>query len=333
MSRTANAAATTTRAVVRTSYGPVGTLRLAPVPKPVAGKGQVLLRVHAAGLDRGAWHLMTGRPYLMRLAFGVRRPRNPVLGREVAGTVVEVGPGVTRFAVGDEVFGICPGAFAEYAVADPAKLARKPADLTFEQAAVLPISGLTALQALRDAGRVEAGQRVLVIGASGGVGTYAVQLARASGALVTGVCSTAKLDLVRSLGAERVVDYTREDYADGEHRYDLVLDIAGNPSVSRLQRTLTPTGTAVLVGGEQGGNLTGGMDRQLRALATSLVVRQRLTGLLCKENAADLERLTQYVESGQLTPVVDRSCPLEQVPDAMRDLEAGRVSGKIAIRI
>jgi NADPH:quinone reductase-like Zn-dependent oxidoreductase len=276
---------------------------------------------------------MTGRPYLMRLAVGLRNPKNPVLGREVAGTVVEVGSAVTRFAAGDEVFGIGRGTFAEYTAARADKLARKPANTTFDQAAVVSVSALTALQALTDVGHVQPGQQVLVIGASGGVGSYAVQLAKALGAEVTGVCSTAKLDLVRSLGADHVIDYTRDDFATTGQRYDLIIDIAGNPSPTHLRRALTATGTAVLVGGEEGGSLTGGMDRQLRALALSLFVGQRLTGVLCKERSADLERLTEFIEAGKMTPSIDRTYPLAQVQDAMHHLVAGDVRGKVAITV
>ena len=324
----------TMRAVVQDGYGTADILRLAQVARPEIGDREVLVRVHAAGLDRGTWHLMTGKPYLLRLAFGVRSPRQPVLGRDVAGTVAAVGSAVTRFAVGDEVYGIAPGSFADFAVAREDKLARKPVNLTFEQAAVVPISALTAQQALSRVGRVRPGQKVLVTGASGGVGSYAVQLAKACGAEVTGVCSTAKLDLVRSLGADHVIDYTREDFADGEQRYDLVLDIAGNPSLSRLRRALTPTGTLVLVGGEEGGDWTGGtIGRQLRARTVSLFVRQRLTSALNKESGRDLEPLTDLIEAGRVTPSIDRTFPLAEAPDAMRHLEAGRVRGKVAIAV
>jgi NADPH:quinone reductase-like Zn-dependent oxidoreductase len=323
----------TMQAIVRDRYGSADVLHLARIARPEAGEHDVLIRVHAAGLDRGAWHLMTGRPYVMRLGTGVRAPRNPLLGREVAGTVVAVGSAVSRFGIGDEVFGVCRGSFAEYAVGRADKLARKPANLTFERAAVVPVSALTALQALRDAGRIQQGQHVLITGASGGVGSFAVQLAKALGAQVTGVASTAKLDLVRSLGAEHVVDYTRDDWADRAHRYDLILDIAGNPSPSRLRRALTPTGTAVIVGGEEGGALTGGMDRQLRALALSMLVRQRLTGFLCREGSTDLEQLTQLIEAGKVTPSVDRTYPLDRMPEAMRHLDAGQVRGKVAITV
>ena len=321
------------RAIVQDSYGSADVLRSARIDRPEIADHEVLLRVHAAGLDRGTWHLMTGTPYLMRvIGFGFRRPKNPVPGVDVAGTVVAVGSAVTRFAVGDEVFGMSRGSFAEYAAAREDKLAHKPANASFEQAAAVGISGGTALQALT-AGRVQAGQRVLIIGASGGVGSFAVQLAKASGAEVTGVCSTNKLDLVTSLGADRVVDYTREDFAAGSHHYDLIVDIAGNSPLSRLRRALTPTGTAVIVGGESKGNLTGGIDRQLRALILTRFVGQRLTGLASKERASDLEILADHLAAGTVTPSIDRTYPLDQVPTAMRYLEAGKVKGKIAITI
>lgn len=320
----------TMRAVVQDAYGSADVLRLAWLARPEIGEHDVLVHVHAAGLDRGTWHLMVGQPYLMRLVFGLRRPRNPVPGRDVAGTVAEVGAAVTGFAVGDEVFGVAPGSFAEYAVAPEGKLARKPASLSFEQAAVVPISALTALQGLTDIGKVQAGQKVLITGASGGVGTYAVQLAKAFGAEVTGVASTAKLDLVRSLGADHVIDYTRDDFADGAHRYDLILDVGGSPSLSRLRRALTPRGTAVIVGGEGGGNWTG-VGRQLRAVVLSLFVRQRLAMFVSKERASDLLRLTDLIEAGQVSPSLDRTYPLEQAPEAMRRLVAGDVQGKVAI--
>jgi len=329
---TSTAATPTMQAIVHDTYGSSEVLRLARVPRPAAGDREVLVRVHAAGLDRGTWHLMTGTPFAARLVIGFRRPRNPVPGRDVAGTVVAVGSGVTRFAVGDAVFGIAPGSFAEYAVAPERKLAHKPASLTFEQAAVVPISALTALQGLRDVGRVEPGQRVLITGASGGVGTHAVQLAKAFGAEVTGECSTTKLDLVRSLGADHVIDYTRDDFADGQRRYDLILDIAGNPSLSRLRRALTPTGTAVIVGGEDAGRWTG-MSRQLRAVALSPFVRQRLTMLTGKERGSDLEQLTGFIEAGTVTPSIDRTYSLDRAPEAMRHLEAGKARGKVAITI
>jgi NADPH:quinone reductase-like Zn-dependent oxidoreductase len=323
----------TMRAIVQDRYGSAEVLRPARIGRPVIADNEVLIRVHAAGLDRGTWHLMTGTPYLMRvMGFGFRRPKNRVPGLDVAGTVVAVGPAVTRFAVGDEVFGVSRGSFAEYAAAREDKLAHKPANASFEQAAVVGISGGTALQALT-AGRVQPGQRVLIIGASGGVGSYAVQLAKTAGAEVTGVASTGKLDLVRGLGAHRVVDYTRDDFADGVHQYDLIIDIGGNSPLSRLRRALAPTGTAVIVGGESKGNLTGGIDRQLRAMLLTPFIGQRLTGLAAKERASDLEVLADHITAGTVTPSIDRTYQLDRMPEAMRHLEAGSVRGKIAITI
>lgn len=332
MTTPTTATPTTMRAVIQDRYGSSEVLRLARVARPVIADHEVLVRVRAAGLDRGTEHLMTGKPYVMRLGFGLRRPKNPASGRDVAGTVASVGSSVTRFAVGDEVYGIAPGSFAEYAVAREDKLARKPVNLSFAQAAIVPVSAGTALRAILDVGRVQAGQSVLVLGASGGVGTYAVQLAKAFGAEVTGVCSTAKLDLVTSLGADRVIDYTREDFADGTRRYDLILDIGGSPSVRRLRRALGPRGTVVFVGGENGGSLTG-MGRQLGGALASPFLRQRLALLLAKERATDLERLTELIEAGKIIPSMDRSYPLEEAPNAMRLLEKGQVRGKVAITV
>ena len=322
----------TMRAIVQDGYGSAGVLRLARVARPEIGSHDVLLRVHAAGLDRGTWHLMTGQPYLLRPVAGLRGPRNPVPGLDVAGTVVAAGPDVTRFSVGDEVFGFGRGTFADYAAAHEDKLATKPACASFEQAAVVPVSGVTALRALTDVGHVTAGQKVLVTGASGGVGSYAVQLATAYGAEVTGVCSAAKLDLVRALGARQVIDYTRDDFADGADRYDLIIDIAGNPGLARLRHALTATGTAVLTGGEDGGKWTG-MDRQFRALALSPFLRQRLAMLTPRQHSSDLDRLAVFIDAGTVTPSVGASYPLDQVPDAMRHLEAGQARGKIVITI
>lgn len=322
----------TMRAIVQAGYGSADVLRSAQIARPPIGGTEVLLRVHAAGLDRGTWHLMAGRPYLVRLAVGLRGPRNPVPGLDVAGTVVAVGPEVTRFSVGDEVFGFSQGSFAEYAVARESKLAAKPANASFEQAAAVPVSGVTALLALTDVGHVTVGQKVLITGASGGVGSYAVQLAKALGAEVTGVCSTSKMDLVRSLGASHVIDYTQDDFADGTRRYDLIIDIAGNPSLSRLRRALTPTGTAVIVGGEDSGNWTG-MGRQLRALARSPFLRQRLTMVTPRQRSTDLDRLTSLIEAGTVTPSIGATYPLDQVPQALRYLEAGQARGKVVITI
>ena len=321
------------RAIVQDSYGSAEVLRSARIDRPEIADNEVLLRVHAAGLDRGTWHLMTGTPYLMRIiGFGLRRPKNRVPGIDVAGTVVAVGSAVTSFKVGDEVFGMSRGSFAEYAAARADKLAHKPANVTFEQAAVVGISGGTALQALR-AGGLQAGQRVLITGASGGVGSYAIQLAKAAGAHVTGVCSSGKHDLVRGWGADEVLDYNRDDFADGAHHYDLIIDIAGNSALSRLRRALTPTGTAVIVGGESKGNLTGGIGRQLRAMLLTPFIGQRLTGLAAKERGSDCEILAGHVAAGRVIPSIDRTYPLDEVPAAVRHLAAGRVTGKVAISI
>ncbi|HYO40935.1 MAG TPA: NAD(P)-dependent alcohol dehydrogenase [Nocardioidaceae bacterium] len=322
----------TMRAVLQDRYGTSEVLRLGRAPRPTIGDHDVLVEVRAAGLDRGTEHLITGKPYAARLAFGMARPKNPVPGRDVAGTVAEIGAAVTQFTVGDEVYGVAPGSFAEYAVARESRLARKPANLSFTQAAVVPVSAATALRALVDVGRVQAGQSVLVVGASGGVGSYAVQLAKAFGAEVTGVCSTAKADLVASLGADHVIDYTREDFANGSRRYDLILDIAGNPSLKRLRRALRPRGTAVFVGGEDAGALIG-MGRQLRGVLLSVFLRQRLALLVTQERASDYDRLTDLIESGQVIPSMDRTYPLEDAPLAVRQLEAGHVRGKIAITV
>src|SRR5215831_5824016 len=321
------------RAIVQDVYGSADRLRLAETERPVPAAGEVVVQVRAAGVDRGTCHLMRGEPYLIRiLGFGFRGPKNRIPGLDVAGMIVEAGAGVTRFQAGDEVFGIARGSFAEYAAAREDKLVRKPAALSFEQAAVVAVSGLAALQGLR-AGRIQAGQKVLVIGASGGVGIYAVQLAKASRATVTGVCSTAKIDLVRSLGADEVIDYTRADFADGRQHYDLILDTGGDSRLSRLRRALAPKGTLVIAGGE--GDKWTGVGRQLRALALSPVVPQRLTTYVSatSKRQADLQALRQHIEAGHLTPVVGKTFPLPDVPEAIRHLESGHAQGKIAITI
>lgn len=324
----------TMRAIVQDEYGGAEVLRLDGIARPTIGDDEVLLEVHAAGVDRGVWHLMTGLPYPVRLAgYGVRAPTNPVRGREVAGRVDAVGRNVTRLRPGDEVFGIADGCFAEYVAAGEAMLLPRPAGLAAEQAAALPISGLTALQAVRDHGRVRPGGTVLVIGASGGVGTFAVQIAKAFGADVTGVCSTAKVELVRSLGADHVIDYTVDDIAAGGRRYDVVLDIGGNRSLRYLRRVLTPRGTLVIVGGENGGRWLGGTDRQLRAMALSVFVGQKLGTFVASENAADLVTLTGLVESGAVTPVVDRTYPLSATAAAVRRMTDGQARGKIVVDV
>lgn len=322
------------RAIVQREYGSADTLRPETVDRPSPAPGEVLIRVRSAAMDRGTWHLMTGTPYLMRvMGFGFRRPANLVPGLDVSGVVVGIGAGVSRFAIGDEVFGVSRGSFAEYAVAREDKLAHKPREIGFEQAAALGISALTALTAVRDVAHVEAGQRVLVVGASGGVGTYAVQLAVAMGAHVTAVCSAGKVGLVRSLGAERVLAYEHEDFADGSSRYDVLIDIGGMSSVSRMRRALTPTGTLVIVGGEGGGTWSPGLGRQLLALALSPFVSQRLRVAACKEHHTGLEHLAGLAAAGKVVPVIERSYALGEVPDAMRHLEAGRARGKLVVRV
>lgn len=321
------------KAIVQDRYGSADVLQFRDIGRPAIAAGEVLIRVHAAGVDRGVWHLMTGLAYPVRLAgYGLRAPRTPVPGTDLAGVVEAVGPDVTSVQPGDEVFGIGTGAFAEYARAPESTLAPKPDSLTFEQAAAVAISGLTALQALRDHGRVEPGQTVLIIGASGGVGTFAVQLAKAFGAEVTAVCSTAKADLVRSIGADRVIDYTRDDFADGR-RYDVILDIGGHSSLARLRRALAPTGTLVIAGGETDGRWLGGSDRQLRALVLSRFVSQKLTTFIAKGNREDLIVLTGLIESGKVRPVIDRTYPLDQAPQAIWYLKQGHARGKVVIAI
>jgi NADPH:quinone reductase-like Zn-dependent oxidoreductase len=269
----------------------------------------------------------------MRLAgFGIRAPKNPLLGYDLAGRVEAVGSNAGSFRPGDEVFGTCRGSFAEFAVTGADRLATKPEKVSFEQAAATPTSGVTALQAVRDHGKVKAGQHVLVIGASGGVGTFAVQIAKADGAQVTGVCSAAKSDLVRSIGADHVIDYSKEDFADSANRYDVILDTAGGGSLSDLRRALAPRGTLVIVGGEHAGNWLG-MRNQLRAAAVSPFVGQKLGFFITKQRSEDLEELRRLLESGAIKPVVDRSFPLDEVPEAIRYLRDGRARGKIVVTI
>ena len=322
------------KAIVQDTYGSTDVLELREFERPGIAVDEVLVRVHAAGVDRGVWHLMTGLPYPVRLAgYGFRAPKTSVPGSDLAGIVEAVGNAVTRFQPGDEVFGIGKGAFAEYAPALESKLASKPANLTFEHAATVPVSGLTALQGLRDHGRVEQGQKVLIIGASGGVGTFAVQLAKAFDAEVTGVCSTAKVDMVRTIGADHVIGYTREDFATGGQRFDVILDIGGNAPLSRLRRALAPKGTLVIVGGETGGRWLGGYDRQLRAVLLSRFVGQDLRTFICSENADDLLVLKEFIEAGEITPVVDRAYLLREAAQAIGYLEQGHARGKVVITV
>ncbi len=323
----------TMKAVVQHNYGSEGVLRVEEVPTPSVGPHDVLVKVHAAGLDQGVWHFMTGLPYIFRPVAGIRAPKNPIRGYDVAGQVEAVGLNVTAFKPGDEVFGTADGSFAEYAVARPDRLALKPAKLSFEMAAVVPISGSAALQAVRDHGKVKAGQRVLIIGAGGGVGTFAVQIAKAYRAEVTGVGSSAKTELIREVGADVVIDYTREDFAESQTRYDVIIDIAGNRTLSHLRRALAPRGTLVIVGGEGGGKWFAGIDRQLRASVLSLFGQQKLGTFLSKIRKEDLETLRELLETGKVTPVVDRAYSLDEASEAIRHLREGRARGKLVITV
>ncbi|MGH2941585.1 MAG: NAD(P)-dependent alcohol dehydrogenase [Solirubrobacteraceae bacterium] len=322
------------KAIVQDTYGSADGLELRDIDKPLIADDEVLVRVHAAGVDQGVWHLMAGLPYPIRLAgYGLRAPKTPVPGMDVAGVVEAVGNDVTRFRPGDEVFGIGKGSYAEYARAPESKLAPKPANLTFEQAAVVAISGLPALQGVRDHGKVRPGQKVLVVGASGGVGTYAVQLAKAFGAEVTGVCSTPKVDLVRSIGADHVVDYMRDDFATGEQRYHVILDIGGNSSLSRLRHALVARGALVIMGGETDGRWLGGNDRQIRAHLLSPFVDQKLATFISRENHEDMIVLKELIEAGKVTPVIDRTYPLSAVPEAIGYMRDGHARGKVVITV
>jgi NADPH:quinone reductase-like Zn-dependent oxidoreductase len=326
----------TMKAIVQDAYGSADVLKFADIDRPVPTDNEVLLRVQAAGLHRGDWHIMTGLPYLIRLvvpSLGLRRPKVRVRGMDVAGTVEAVGSKVTRFQPGNEVFGWCDGAFAEYACAPQDQLAAKPANLSFEQAAAVPTSAFAALQGLRDSGQVQPGQTVLVIGAAGAVGLFGVQLAKAFGAQVTGVCSTPQVELVRSIGADEVIDYTRADVTDGTRQWDLILDTAGHRSLSQLRRALTPKGTLVIVGSEGRGRWLGGFGRSLRAPLLSRFVGQRLRMLASKPGQDDLVVLAELIEAGKLTPVIGRTYPLGEVPEAIRQLEQGHTRGKLVITV
>lgn len=323
------------KAIVQYRYGSADVLEFDDgVDHPTVGPDEVVLEVHAAGVDRGVWHLMTGEPYLVRLAgYGLRAPKNPVLGLEVAGRVVAVGNEVTRFVVGDRVFGLGNGAYAEYATATQDKLAAIPADVSYERAAIAPSSGSTALQALTDVGHLEAGQKVLVVGAAGGVGTFAVQLAKAIGGEVTAIAGAGSEELLHSLGADRVIDYTQHDFVDDAERYDLIIDIGGRNSVRRLRSVLARKGTLVIVGGEDGNRLTGGIGRQVRAVLLSPFIRQRLTMFIAKEHYEPLEHLAAYLADGSVIPVVAKRFPLAGVPDALRELVDTGFHGKAVIAV
>jgi NADPH:quinone reductase-like Zn-dependent oxidoreductase len=324
------------KAIVQDRYGSADVLALRDIEQPSVGDDEVLVEVRAAGMDAGVWILTAGRPYLVRaMGIGLRRPKVAVRGRDLAGVVAAVGARVTRIQPGDEVYGTCEsGSFAEYAAAPQRQLAPKPANLSFQQAAVVPVSGMTALRAVRDSARVQDGQRVMVIGAGGGVGSFAVQIAKAYGATVTGVCSPVKVDLVRSLGADDVIDYTRDEVDRDGARYDAVVDTAGSRPLSLLRRAMTPRGTLALVGSGHYRGVLGGYGRQMfRAPLVSLFVGQRLVNVSAKESAEDLDELRRLIESGAVTPAIDRAYPLAQAPEAIRYFVEGHAVGKVGVTV
>jgi NADPH:quinone reductase-like Zn-dependent oxidoreductase len=322
------------KAVVYYEYGaPDDVLRLEELEKPQVSADGVLVRVHAAAANPYDWHFIRGEPYFMRLMSGVRAPKRNALGVDFSGVVEDVGREVTAFKPSDEVYGMRDGAFAEYLCAPASEIALKPKSLGFDLAAAVPLAGLTALQGLRDSGQVQRGQRVLIIGASGGVGTFAVQIAKDLGAHVTGVCSTRNLDVVRSLGADEVIDYTRQDFAEGGAKYDVIFQLGGMHSPSYCRRALTPRGRLVLSSGDSDGVWIGPMDRILKAAMLSPFVSQRLVVLNVKRSKADLESLAALVDAGKVKPVIDRTYPLEEAPEAVRYVEQGHARGKVLIGI
>jgi NADPH:quinone reductase-like Zn-dependent oxidoreductase len=319
-------------AITQDRYGSADVLSFGLVERPQPKPGEVLIEVVAAAVDRGTCHLMTGTPYLIRIAgFGLTKPKNEIPGLDVAGRVVAVGADVTRFAPGDEVFGIANCSLAEYTTADQDKLVAKPANLSFAQAAAAAVSGITALQALTDVGGAQPGQRVLIIGASGGVGSFAVQIAKALGTDVTAVASTRNQDFMRSLGADRVIDYTTEDFTATTQRYDLIVDIGGRNSLRRLRSVLCETGTLVIVGGENGNRFTGGVGRQVRALILSRFVNQRLTTFMSTEHHSYIERLANHLATGSVTPAIGTCVGLADAADAIARLDAGQATGKTVV--
>lgn len=318
------------KAIAQDRYGSADVLALQEVDRPVVGDGQVLVRVRAAAVNALDWHFMRGAPYMVRPILGWRRPKVKIRGVDVAGRVEAVGAGVEDLRPGDDVFGWCNGAFAEFVCAGEDHFVLKPEDLTFEQAAAVPLAAMTALQGIRDSGRVAAGQRVLIVGASGGVGSFAVQIAKSLGAEVTGVCSTRNLELVRSIGADHVVDYTREDVTRRDERYDVIFELAGTDSPSAYRRLLTPTGTLVLSSGD-GGRWLGPLGRMLKAKLANPFVSQSMSFLTAVENHDDLVILKAMLEAGSIRPVIDRTYPLDEAPDAIRHVDAGHTQGKTVI--
>jgi len=323
------------KAITQTEFGPADVLELSDIPKPTTRPGEVLVRVRGASPNPWDWHFMRGMPYIARLGgAGLRRPKNTVLGSDVSGQIEAVGAGASLFRVGDEVFGfVGAGAFAEYVAVPEDFLGFKPANLTFEQAATVPLAGMTALQGLRDVGKVRAGQRVLIIGASGGVGSFAVQVAKSFGANVTGVCSARNVELVRSLGADHVIDYTREDMTDCDQMYDVIFQLAGTTSPAAFRRILAPAGMLVLSSGDSSGRIIGPMNRTLKAALLSRFIGQDLRTLTTKRSRDDLELLRKLIERGAVTPVIERTYELSQTAEAVSHLETGRVRGKLAISV
>ena len=321
------------KAIVYYKYGPPDVLRCEDIEKPVPNDGQVLIKVRAASLNPYDWHFMRGEPYPVRLMAGLGKPKNNRLGSDVAGVADAVGPGVTQFKPGDAVYGVCQGAFAEYVCATETKLVAKPDAVSFEHAAAVPIAGLTALQGLRDKGKVEPHNKVLVNGASGGVGTFGVQIAKSFGAEVTAVTSTRNLELVRSIGADHVIDYTKEDFTRSDSRFDLILDCVGNHPFSECRRVLKPTGKLIAAGGTSDNWMLETIASMLSAKLLSLFVSQKQVSLLAKTHQADFLAMNALLASGKVTPVIDRLCTLEEVPDAMRYLEQGHARGKVVLSL
>jgi NADPH:quinone reductase-like Zn-dependent oxidoreductase len=325
------------KAVVYTNYGPPDVLEIRAIKKPVPTDDQVLIKVHAAAVNPYDWHFIRGTPYVMRMMMGgLRKPKDPRIGVDYAGTVEAVGKNVTQFKPGDEVFGNRNGAFAEYVCARADRtIALKPANMSFEQTAGVPVAGLTALQGLRDSGKVQPGQKVLINGASGGVGTFAVQIAKALGAEVTGVCSTRNVDLVRSLGADHVVDYTKEDFTKSDQRYDVILDNVGTQPLSGFRRVLKPNGICVIIGGggPNDGKWVGPMARPIKAKLMSPFISQKIGMMIAQGNKDDLNVLSDLMQSGKVTPVIDRTYPLNEIREAVRYVETGRARGKVIITL
>ena len=322
------------KAIVYHEYGSPDVLKLEDVHAPVVNDDEVLVRVRASSANPADWHFMRGVPYVMRPQSGLRKPKKSLVGHDIAGQVEAVGKDVMGFRPGDEVFAdVGAGGFAEYASVSEGVLVLKPANLTFEQAAAVPLAGLTALQGLRDAGQIRPGQKVLIIGASGGVGTFAVQVAKSFGAEVTAVCSTRNMELVRSLGADAVIDYTQGDFTQSGQKYDLIFQLAGTSSPSHCRRVLTSKGTLVLSSGESDGRWIGPVDRLVKAVVLSPFVSQKLGSFLAKPNKDDLQFLKKLIEAGKLMPVIDRTYPLSEVPEAIRYLEEGHARGKVVITV